>query len=88
VKPISSLNKVLEDPLPGQVEPPPAPVIVNREEEYEVEHIQDFRSFQHQLQYLVKWNGYFEKIWELAVNVDGLQAINIFHAEQPGRYIS
>jgi hypothetical protein len=33
----------------------------------------------------VKWKGYDEGSWEPATNVDGLQAINIFHTEQPGK---
>jgi hypothetical protein len=33
----------------------------------------------------MNWRGYDEKSCESAVNVDGLQAIDIFHAEQPGK---
>jgi hypothetical protein len=78
----------LKDPLPEQVKPAPPPLIVNGEEEYEVECIEDSRVFRCQLQYLVKWKSYNEKSWELAVNVDGLQAIDIFHAEHPGKHVS
>jgi hypothetical protein len=85
VQPISCLSKVSEDPLPRQIELPPPPVIVEGEKEYEVERVDDSRLFRHQLQYLVKWKGYDERSWEPATNVDGLQAINSFHTEQPGK---
>jgi hypothetical protein len=35
----------------------PPPVIVEGEEEYEVECIEDSRLFRRQFQYLVKWKG-------------------------------
>ena len=85
VQPVSRLSKVAENPLPGQIEAPPPAVIVNGEEEYKVERIEDSRVFRRQLQYLVKWKGYDERSWEPAVNVDGLQAIDVFHTEKPGK---
>jgi hypothetical protein len=85
VQPISHRSKVSEDPLPGQIKPAPPPIIENREEESEVERIEDSRLFRHQLQYLVMWKGYDEKSREPAINVDGLQAIDTFHAEQPDK---
>ena len=81
VQPVSRLSKVAEDAMPGQIEAPPPAVIVNGEEEYEVERVEDSRVFRHQLQYLVKWKGYDERSWEPAINVDGLQAIDVFQAE-------
>jgi hypothetical protein len=85
VQPISRLNKVLDDPLPGQLELAPPPVIVQGEEEFEVERMEDSPVFRWQLQYLVKWKGYDEISWEPATNMDGLKAINEFHAQQPGK---
>lgn len=79
------MHKVSDDPVPGQIEPIPPLVIVNREEEYKVQRVEDSRVFRHQLQYLVKWNGYNERSWEPAVNVDGLQALDVLHTEQPAR---
>jgi hypothetical protein len=38
-------SKVSEDPLPGQIDSAPPAVMGNGEEEYEVEHIEDSRSF-------------------------------------------
>jgi len=52
-----------EDPLPGQVMPPPLPVIVEGEEEWEVEEILDSRRMQGRLQYLVKWRVFADPTW-------------------------
>ena len=45
VQPISRLNKASSNPLPGQIESAPPPVIVDGEEEYEVERIDYSRLF-------------------------------------------
>jgi hypothetical protein len=63
-------------------------VIVDGEGEYEVKRIEDSRMFKRQLQYLVMWKGYDEWSWEPAPNVDRMQAINIFHSEQPTKHTS
>jgi hypothetical protein len=39
----------------GQVPPPPEPVTVEGEEEYEVDHIRDSKLFGRTLKYLVRW---------------------------------
>jgi hypothetical protein len=51
--------------------PPPDPVTVEGEEEYEVDKITDSRIFRCQLQYRVKWKGYEEgsDSWEPAANL-------------------
>jgi hypothetical protein len=85
VQPISHLSKVLKDPLPGQIQAAPPPVIVDGEEEYEVERVDDSWIFRWQLQYLVNWKSYDECSWEPTINVDRLNAIDDFHAEQPGK---
>jgi hypothetical protein len=85
VQPISGLSKLSDDPLPGQVEPAPPPIIVNGEEEYEEECIENSRIFRRQLQYMDQWKGYDEPRWEPASNIDGLQAIDFFHRERPGK---
>jgi hypothetical protein len=82
---ISRLKKTADNPLPLQQHEPPPPFIVEGEEEYELERIEDSRMFRHQLQYLVKWKGYNEMSWEPAVNMDGLKAIDEFHTQQPGK---
>jgi hypothetical protein len=85
LQPISHLEKTADNPFPLQQHEPPPPVIVEAEEEYEVERVEDSRVFRRQLQYLVKWKGYDEMSWEPAVNADGLKAIDEFHTQQPGK---
>ena len=41
----------------GLTPPPPDPVTVNGEEEYEVDHIRDSKLFGRTLKYLVRWTG-------------------------------
>jgi hypothetical protein len=60
-------------------------VIVEREEEYEVEQVDDSRLSRKQLQYLMKWRGYDERSSEPAANVDELKAIDDFHTQQRGK---
>ncbi|KAF8531439.1 hypothetical protein BDD12DRAFT_903080 [Trichophaea hybrida] len=79
---MSHLSIVSEDALQGQIENILPPVIVDRDDEYEVEYIKDFRIFHHQLQYMVKWMDYDERSWEPAVNVVKLKAIDEFYTEQ------
>jgi predicted alpha/beta-fold hydrolase len=52
----SLLRRAAEDPMPGQMNEPPQPVVVNDEDEWEVEDILDLRLFGRgkRLQYRVK----------------------------------
>jgi hypothetical protein len=54
---------------------------VDREEEYEVERIEDSWLIRRQLQHMVKWRGYDECSWKPATNVDVRKAIDDFHAK-------
>jgi hypothetical protein len=48
-----------DDPIPGRrAKPPPPPVLVEGNEEFEVEKILNSRICWHCLEYLVKWKGY------------------------------
>jgi hypothetical protein len=66
--------------------PPPEPVVIQGEEEYEVDSIIDSCVYQCQLQYLVCWKGYGkgENTWEPAKNLaHAKKAIAKFHKENP-----
>jgi hypothetical protein len=66
--------------------PPPDPVTVEGEEEYEVNKITDSCIFRRQLQYRVKWKGYEEgsDSWEPAANLAHVKCkIADFHKKYP-----
>jgi len=81
--PVSLLHAAADDPLPGQVVPPPLPVIVEGEEEWEVEEILDSRRTRGQLQYLVKWRGFADPTWEPEENLVEVEAVDIYHGRYP-----
>ena len=56
----SLLQKAATDPLPGQKQTPSLPIVVNDQEEWEVNEIQNSRHFERgkQLQYQVKWHSW------------------------------
>jgi predicted GH43/DUF377 family glycosyl hydrolase len=83
VQPVSLLDPVIEHPLQGQVVPPPPPIEVAGEEEYQVSGVEDSRVYRNQLQYLIRWTGYDSLTWEPAKYVDGLQAVEKFHRRYP-----
>jgi hypothetical protein len=83
VQPVSLLDPVVEDPLDGQVVPPPPPVDVEGDEEYQVSSVEDSRMYRSQLQYLIRWTGYDSLTWEPAKFVDGLRAVEEFHRRYP-----
>ena len=67
--------------------PPPDPVTVEGEEEYEVDHIRDSKLFSHTLKYLVCWKGYGEGevTWEPEQNLKHAPAKLVeFHTWNPG----
>jgi len=71
----------------GEVPPPPDPVTIEGEEEYEVDHIRDSKMFGRTLKYLVRWTGYGEgeDTWEPAKNLaHAPEKIEEFHSKNPG----
>jgi hypothetical protein len=82
---IPLLDPVHQDSLPDQVIPAPELVIVEGEPEYEVEEVLDSQIFRHQLQYLIKWQGYNILTWEYAIEVNKLKAIDDFHTQHPNK---
>src|SRR5882757_8830891 len=61
----------------------PPSVEVEGDYEYQVERVEDSRMYRNQLQYLVRWTGYDQMTWEPAKDVNGLQALDVFHARYP-----
>lgn len=81
---VSILERVAEDPIPGQVVVPPPPVVIEGQEEWEVEQILDSRLFRRRPQYLVKWLGYDQTTWEPPVCLEGApEMIEEFHNRYP-----
>jgi transposase InsO family protein len=84
--PVSLLHAAAEDPLPGQIIPPPLPVVIDGEEGWEVEEILDSRRVRgRRLQYLVKWRGFADPTWEPEENLTELDAVGIYHQRYPQR---
>ncbi|KAL2444003.1 Transposon Tf2-6 polyprotein [Exophiala dermatitidis] len=91
---VSLLHPAAQDPLPGQHQPPPPPIVVHREgdaepeEHFEVEDILDARVFgkNGDLQYKVKWKGEDAdwRYWEMVL--PGCEElVQAFHERYPGR---
>jgi len=74
--------------FPGRIVPPPPPIKVDDEDEFEVERILDKRLFRHQVEYLVKWKGYPEHdaTWEPIGNLQhAAEVIKDFEKNDVGR---
>ena len=54
---INHLSPYRGNEVNGLTPPPPEPVTVNGEEEYEVDHIRDSKLFGRTLKYLMRWKG-------------------------------
>jgi len=83
------LRPAADDPLPGQKNEPPGPIVVNDEDEWEIDDILDSRRYRRRLQYRVKWNGYDNDLnW---YNADGDEFMNAqevvddFHIRYPNK---
>ena len=82
---VSLLEPARNDPLPGQINPPPPPVIVGDHKEWEVEAIVDSQIHYHTFQYRVKWRGYDDLTWEPWYHLrDNLQ-LAPYHQQYPER---
>jgi transposase InsO family protein len=81
------LSLAAQDPLPGQIIPPPPPVLVDGEIEYEVERVVDSRVYRRRLEYRVRWTGYGEEedTWEPASELDMPAALEDFHRLHPDK---
>jgi hypothetical protein len=62
-------------------------VTVDSEEEYEVDHVRDYKVFGRTLKYLIHWKGYSEgeDTWELAkIFLNAKAKVEQFYAVNPG----
>ena len=92
---VSQLEQAHPNVLPGRVQPPPPPVEVDGEEEYEIDEIVDsvLRKIQGgrtKLYYKIKWLGYEgtpeEYQWIVATDLEHAQeAVADFHARYPDK---
>ena len=80
---VSLLEPAFSDPLPGQRNTPPPPIIVDGEEEWLVENIVSSCIRHRKLQYLVKWTGYNELTWEPAESFTDTNFVEQFHLDHP-----
>jgi len=82
------LRKDPNDPLPGQINEPPPPVVVHPgEEEWEVEQILDAKKVRNVLKFKVSWRGYPpDPTW---YNADGFgnspDLVQQFYDKYPGK---
>ena len=70
--------------IPDRTRPPPLPIIVESESEYEMEEILDFKYHHKCLFYLVKWKSYnlYNNSWEPASFVKNApHLIEAFHVK-------
>ena len=85
---ISLLTPYHASTLPGRVQPPPPPIIVEGFEEFEAEEILDSRIHYNKLQYFIDWKGYKpdEWMWEPAEFLKNAKdTIAHFHTHYPHR---
>ena len=74
----------------NRAEPPPPPIEIDEETEYEVERILDSRIFRRKLQYLVKWKGFEgtseEATWQPAGDITNADdVVRDFHTRYPDK---
>ena len=81
----SLLRPVAEDPLPGQHNDSPPPVVVNDKKEWEVNDILDARKHGRRVLFKVKWKDYDEdRQWYPSTNFDNAkEVVEDFYKQNP-----
>ena len=91
---VSQLEPAFENNIPNWTQPPPPPVEVNGEPEFEISEILDSKVDRQQracqLLYLVRWSGYEgtdkETSWLLTTELgNASELIENFHARYPAK---
>ena len=83
---VSLLEPATTDPLPGQIQSPPPPVIIDDEPEWEVDEIVDSRLHRRTLEYLAHWIGFDELTWEPAnMFANAPSVVKRFHTAYPAK---
>jgi len=83
---VVKLSAALEDPILGKKpQAPPPPIIVDREEEWEVEEILDNCWHQRRFQFLVKWKSFSREYnsWKAASDVKTRNLIMEYYQKYP-----
>ena len=81
---VSLLEPTSTEPLLRQTEPPPPPVAIEGEEEFEVSHIISSKKIRNKTHYLVHWKGYGieDRTWEPISNLEHCKdLIEQFHSK-------
>ena len=85
---VSMLEPATLNAIPDQVQPPPPPVFVDGEPEFEIAEVLDSKMdnwhSKHKLLYLVRWTGYAstneETSWILALELENVpKLVSDFH---------
>lgn len=85
---ISLLEPATANPFPNRIAPPPAPIDIEADLEYEVEEVLDSRRRGRGIQYLILWKGYpiSDSTWEPPDNVRNAQdLVADFHRRYPNK---
>ena len=85
---ISLLEPCNSDPLPGQVQAKnPPPIIVDKNNKWEIKEILNSRMHYQSPQYFIKWTGYDHPIWEPAKYLSHTPAVVAnFHQRYPNKF--